>query len=1003
MFRKLWLTTTLLLLVPALLFAQDGKIRGKILDKESGEPLIGANVTVEGTSLGASTDISGDFVILAVPPGVFAVKASYIGYSPVTVSNIRIGAGLTVTQDFRLSSTAITLEAVEIVADRPLIQRNTTNTVRVTTQENIRNIPFRGLQNIIALEAGVVQQNGNLYVRGGRAGEVAYFVDGAGVTNPIFNSENVMVIQEAIEELQLQAGGYTAEIGGSNAGVVRTTMRTGSTKFNGSVDFQTDDFAKPGDEFLGTTSRGYRNAVLTFGGPLPFYKDIRFFIAAQHNYVRNRQAIFLEPFSFTLVSDIHDARGAGKPLPGPVEFKRNYLYNNWSQTNTFQGTVLWDPAPFKIKATGSYDLWERPFESTWPIALERYFNAKRNRMQETGTMFGNIRLTHVINPTTFYEIGVWGQQRNFKLYDLDFGDSWQLYPDSIANAEKGYTGFRARFRGPNDYSVINAFTLIHENAPNNRYSKNEQTSLGFSVDLTSQVDKNWELKAGGRLEAWTVRNWFIRDISSYLRYLYGEDGKSLRTFATEQDRRVLLAKRGDINHYGFDVDGNISNSGFDAPPKPLFASAYFQNRFEYDDLILNLGVRYEYFNTDHKSFADPNSLKTPNFSADFDPKLDVINEQNLVAMDPFQLVLPRVSFSFPVTDKTVFYAQYGKYAQMPSLNNLYVGNTTQSRTVSPITRGNAFLTPVGFFMKPERTTQYEMGIRQLLSDNFAFTVSGFYKDMKDQLQVRLYAPEGLRLFIAYLNEDFGTVKGLELTLELRRTNRLAAKVNYTMSDALGTGSDPRSAHGAVEQNIGRPISIIAPLGFNQAHRGTVLLDYRFAKGDGGPFVEGLGANLLLVFNSGHNYTRVKELTELGQSDPWNVGVENLNDPRASFPAEPLNNSTTPWVFNVDLNFSKIFFFDSFNLELYVNVLNLFNTKQITNVYPTTGTAQDDGWLTSPLAAPFKADPLYTAFYKAINNDNRWAYMWADLAGRGQVGSEIYGAPREIRVGMKLEL
>jgi len=1001
MLRNLLITTTLLLVFPVLLFAQDGKLRGKVADRESGDPLIGANVVIDGTSLGASTDISGEYVILAVPPGTYAVKVSYIGYSPVTISNIRVGANLTVRQDFALSTTAIAVEAVEIVADRPLIQRNTTNTVRVTTQENIKNLPFRGLQNIIALEAGVVQQNGNLYVRGGRSGEVAYFVDGAGVTNPIFNSENVSVIQEAVEELQLQAGGYTAELGGSNAGIARTTMRSGGSSFTGSIDYQTDDFAKPGEEFLGTTSRGYRNAVVTVGGPLPFAKNVKLFFAGQHNYVRNRQAILIEPFKFeNLLSDVNDARGAGQPLPGPIEFKRNYLYNNYGMTNTFQGTVLWDLAPFKLKATASYDFFERPSGGQWPTALRFYFNQGRNLMQETGTYFGNVRLTHVINPTTFYEIGVWGQLRSFRSYDPDFGDDWKLYADSTANADKGFTGFRAKYRGPNNYSIINAFTIQHENSPNNSYSKNEQMSLGFSADLTSQLDKNWELKAGGRLESWTVRNWAISDISSYMRFAFGEDGKSVRTFTDAQERRIRLAQRGVINHYGFDVDGNKVDSGVDAPPQPMFASAYVQNRFEYDDLILNLGVRFEYFDTDHKSFSDPNSLKNANFSADFDPNLDVINEQALVGVDPFQLVLPRVSFSFPVTDKTVFYAQYGKYAQMPSLNQLYVGTATLSRSVSPITRGNAFLTPVGFFMKPERTTQYEMGIRQLLSDNFAFTVSGFYKDLKDQLNVRLYAPEGTRLFISYLNEDFGTTKGVELTLELRRTNRLAAKVNYTLSDAQGTGSDPRSAQGAIEQNIGRPISIIAPLAFNQAHRGSIMLDYRFAKGDGGPILEGLGANVLLTFNSGHNYTRVKEPTELGQSNPWDVGVENMNDPRSSFPVEPLNNSTTPWIFNVDLNLSKMFYLGDVNLEFYVNVLNLFNSKQILNVYPTTGTAQDDGWLTSPLAAPFAADPQYVAFYKAINQDNRWAYMGA---GRGQVGTDIYGAPRQIRVGLKLEM
>ena len=1006
MFRKL-LFATILALLPAVLFAQDGKLRGRVTDSQSGEPLIGANVVIEGTSLGASSDINGDYIILGVPPGVYSVRTSYIGYAPVTISNVRVGSNITETLDFQLTSSTIQVEAVEVFADRPLIQKNTTNTVRVTTTEDIKNLPFRGLQNILALQAGVVQKDNNLYVRGGRAGEVAYFIDGAAVTNPVFNTENVSVIQEAIEELQLQAGGYTAELGGSNSAVARTTLRSGGTSYHGSLDYQTDDFAGPGNSFLGTSAFGYRNAVLTVGGPVPSMSNIRFFVAAQHNYLRQRSPMFLSPFKFEgLVEDGSGNRPAGTLLPneGTLEFKENYLYNNPQENNVVQGNVIFDMSPFKIKAEGSYGLLETNTRGDWPGALYWFYAQNRNRLQQTQTMFGNVRLTHVLNPTTFYEIGVSAQSRDFREFDRDFGQNWMAYMDSSANAALGdeYDVFQSKYQGPQDYKIIDAFSLAHENAPNNFFAKNNQFSIGASADFTSQMTGNWELKAGGRLDRWTVRNFSVGSIENYLRYRFGEDGKSPKSIANgdwvdEHERRVLLSKRGTINHYGYDVDGKRSDDGFDAAPQPMFASAYVQNRFEYRDLVLNFGVRYEYFDKDRATFPSPEDY----VSTSFNQSLDIIDEAKLVESDPFQLVLPRISFSFPVTENTVFYAQYGKYAQMPSLNRLYVGNTSQSRTVSPVTRGNAYLTYVGLFMQPERTTQYELGIRQLLSDNFAFTLTGFYKDLKDQLATRLYAPTGNRLFIAYLNQDFGTTKGLELTLELRRTNRLSTKVNYTLSDARGTGSNPNASQGAIEQNIGRPINIIGPLVHNQTHRGTLMLDYRWGKGDGGAVLEGLGFNALLTFNSGHNYTKIRPLSELGQSNPWTVGVEPLIDPRASFPVEPVNASTTPWVFNVDVNVSKVFYLANVTAELYVNVLNLFNSKQVLNVYPTTGTSEDDGWLTQPAATQFIQDQQYVDFYRAINLENRWAYM--NSGTRSQQGNDIYGTPRQIRVGLKLEI
>lgn len=1017
MLRKLVLTLVALTVLPIWSYAQDGKIRGTVRDRESGEPLVGANVLIEGTSLGAATDVNGEYIILSVPPGVYTLRVSLVGYAPLTVSNVRVNANITTTQDFRIASSAVQLQAVEITAERPIVQRNTTNTVRLTTQEDIANLPIRGLQNIVALQPGVVQQNGQLYVRGGRQGEVSYSVDGANVTNPVFNSATVGVIQEAIEEFQLQAGGYTAEFGGSNSGIVRTTLRTGGQNFTGSLDFRTDDFAKPGKQFLGTSSFGYRNVVATVGGPI--VPELRFFIAAQHNYLRDRQQRFITPFNFdSLRTDVNDAQ-PGRLLPGPVFMKENYIPNNWAEGNSVQGTLLYEYNPFKVRLTGTYQAETNPVDGGaaggarsgnvggiitsegaggWPVYLQTYFNQKRKRIDKTRSGFGSVRFTHLVDPQTFYEVSVSYQKRSFSREDPDFGADWKSYVDSVKNYEKGYKNFTGYYQGPQAYSVINGFRFDAPGTPNNTYSKNEQQALGIQADATRQMNPEWELKFGGRLDLWTTRNYTVGNIQQAMVFLNGTNGNTPRTFNSPEERRVLLAQRGVINHYGYDVDGNKVDDGIDAPKKPVFASAYIQNKFEYKDLVLNLGLRYEYYNTKSKTFPDPLQLADPiRYAELFNTTLDVIDESKLVDQPAISYVLPRISFSFPVTDKTVFYAMYGLYAQMPSLNQLYVGNTVLSRTVSVNTRGNAFLTPVGFLLRPERTTQYEVGFRQALTDNLAFTLTGFYKDLKDQLAVRtLISPNGTRVFTAYLNEDFGTVKGLELTLELRRTHRFAARVNYTLSDALGTGSNPRSGFGAIEQNIGRPSNFINALEFNQTHRGSVLLDYRFGQDDGGPILSGMGFNALLTFNSGHNFTKIKEPAELGQSNPWNVGVLPLIDPRSSFPTEPINASTTPWVFNVDLSVSKMFYLGSVNLEVYVNVLNLLNTKHILNVYPTTGTPEDDGWLNSPLAVSFAADPLYSAFYRAINLQNRWAYTTA-------TGNDIYGTPRQIRVGARLEL
>ncbi|MCX6141638.1 MAG: carboxypeptidase-like regulatory domain-containing protein, partial [Ignavibacteriales bacterium] len=145
MFRKLLLTLTALLILPALLQAQTGKVRGKVTDKETGEPLIGANVVVVGTSLGAATNIDGDYVINPVTVGTVDVTVTYIGYQSMTISGVRVNANLSTQVNFAISKGAVTLGVVEVVAERPLINKNATNSVRITDAEALVKMPARGV------------------------------------------------------------------------------------------------------------------------------------------------------------------------------------------------------------------------------------------------------------------------------------------------------------------------------------------------------------------------------------------------------------------------------------------------------------------------------------------------------------------------------------------------------------------------------------------------------------------------------------------------------------------------------------------------------------------------------------------------------------------------------------------------------------------------------------------------------------------------------------------
>ena len=223
--------TLLVLFTPILLFSQTGKIVGKVIDVESREALIGANVLIEGTNLGAATDVSGDFVILNIPPGSYTVTAKYIGYRDMRFENIKVSVNLTTEVNFSLPSEAYQTETVIVVAPKPLVNKNTTNQISVIRSEDLENLPIRGINAIVGTQAGVVSQGGNLYVRGSRADAVAFYVDGVLINNPVTGGSVSGIINNAIEEIQVQAGGYPSEFGGANGGIVSSTTRSGAENY----------------------------------------------------------------------------------------------------------------------------------------------------------------------------------------------------------------------------------------------------------------------------------------------------------------------------------------------------------------------------------------------------------------------------------------------------------------------------------------------------------------------------------------------------------------------------------------------------------------------------------------------------------------------------------------------------------------------------------------------------------------------------------------------------
>ena len=987
MFKKV-LILLIVLAMPILVFAQSsGKIVGVVKDKQTGEPLAGVNVVLQNTMLGATTDIDGYYVILNVPVGTYNVEASYVGYRKVVVQNVRVSAGITTERNFELEPTTLELqEQIVVVAERPLVEKHVTQSISKVTTEEIETIPVRGTNAIVALQPSVVLQDGQIHIRGGRGEDNGYYLDGAPTINPMNRGNAVVVIQDAIEEIQVLKGGYTAEFGNANAGIIRTELKTGGPEFHFSLDAQTDKFASEGEKFLGTYS--YREHIIAATASGPITKNLRFFVAYQNQDIGDAAKRFSKGYTFKYPDNLNNPlvdtnpRRTHTDTLDQISYPDGFTPNNWSKSHAINSTLLWDLKKFKFRVSGVYT-YTKSFRYSRPML--NVFD-KREQPFIRNTLLLSGKFTQVLSPTTFYDITLSYYLNKGERSDDYFGTNWRLWRDSSAVYK--HTNGRVVYRAPfdPDYNyLINGFTFYRDGFPHYGYARDKQDYLSAAFDLVSQVTRNHEIKFGASWRQYTIRQFSINPAVM----------KEVQRFGGVEDSVpvALLATNYVGNTFGYDLWGNKEvDTGFDGAKKPVIAAAYIQDKIEYKDLIINAGLRFEYFDTKDRKLRDPRNPK-------IDEEKHIIVPSEWQDVKPFMYVTPRLGFSFPVSDKTKFYAQYGKFVQTNEFNDFYYSSYSYGRQIGV---GYFFITPVGFNMKPIRTTQYEVGFNQQFGKYAAIDIAGFYKNVKGEVQADRITPRPGATIQSYnilTNGDFSTTKGVEITVRLRRYNRLMGQLNYTYSDAEGTGSGQTSYISAVDRTSPRPTQL-NPLDFAQKHRGTVNLDYRFGKNDGGPVLEQFGINLLYTFNSGHPFTVVT--SSGGQAGPYDSGVDYMIDTRSRRALEPINNSTTPWYHRVDLRVDKSFnLTDKITATLYARIYNLFNIKNVINVYQITGSAEDDGLL-SGVIDPQRARSLidayggedYVKMYKAINLENGQAY-WS------QIGRQLYGSPRQIFFGLKL--
>lgn len=355
--------------------------------------------------------------------------------------------------------------------------------------------------------------------------------------------------------------------------------------------------------------------------------------------------------------------------------------------------------------------------------------------------------------------------------------------------------------------------------------------------------------------------------------------------------------------------------------------------------------------------------------------------------------MPRVAFSFPISDMANFFAHYDVLTQRPPSRlrmNIFDYYFMDINTGGVLNNPN---------LRPERTVDYELGFTQVLNEaqNSALTLSAFYRELKDMIQVRRFSYAYPVSYTSFGNIDFGTVTGFSVAYDLRRTNNVSLNANYTLSFANGTGSSDRDAYNIISNSTQPNLRNTVPLSFDQRHNIVANVDYSYGSGkdyngpkiNGKNILENVGANLTFRATSGTPYSRQGNISQEGA-----IGLAKISVLSGS-----LNGSRLPFQYRFDLRVQKAFpvVFGKKdnenskrgNVSVYLQVLNLLNAKNIINVYRATGNPDDDGYLTDAASASIiNSYPSPTAFVDQysikINNPNN------------------YSIPRRMRIGVTLD-
>jgi len=889
-----------------------GKIAGKVVDAKTREALIGVNVIIEGTVLGAATDLDGNYAIINIPPGVYNVKASAVGYSPVTKTDVRVSIDLTTTLNFELSEVAVQAQEVVVVAERPLVQKDLTASTAIVNADQIKALPVTEFTQVLSLQAGYV--NGHL--RGGRTGEIAYWIDGVPVTDVYDKSLVIEVNKNLIQELQVVSGAYNAEYGQAMSGIVNIATKEGGDKLKGSLTTYFGDYASTHDDiFKGLGLKRInpiriRNFEGSLDGPivkdkLSFYANARYIYFTGYNYgirkfnpsavpaIVNGELYILgtDPVKDSIVnynSLKPEQRANVDTIQRYYSLVRQnhqgglgnneYVPMSWSERLYLQGKLALRITP-EMKLTYNFILQN---DNSKPYWWQWQYNPDGVGTDYKRSYTNILELTHTLSASTFYTLGLSYFSNGYKHY---------LYEDPND----------PRYVHPSLVAQLTQFSFYTSGTDLSRFDRNTTTFLA-KFDITSQATDKHQVKAGVefRTHRLNFESITLQPVASQT---------NINPIWSSPYIQTQILDETTIYHDSY-------------ARRPYEFSGYVQDKMEYKDFILNIGVRFDYFQPSGDVLADEsdpdiyNPIKPQNRFHDLngngvqdsgEPDVTLAERETYwykKASSKVQ-ISPRIGASFPITDRGVIHFSYGHFFQIPQFQYLYENPHFK------VGQGTGNLGRVGNAdLEAEQTINGEIGVQQQLTDDISIDVTAYLRDIRNLTGTRedkIYVFGGYGYYTKYVNSDFGFVRGIVLSMNKRFTGGFAATLDYTFQVAKGSASDPTETAAAVSGGAMPEVQLV-PLSWDQRHTLNITLSYN---------AEMWGGSLVARYGSGQPYTPRRT-----------VDISSLIT----------NSQIRPNFFTADLTAYKQFPLGWTNMVLFLRIFNIFDIENETGVFDDTGRA-----------------------------------------------------------------